>query len=62
MSDIVLAKDGVYPEVIEPAEAIKAAQGPEIEQLQGLAERLGRRFRGAPDGRDGSRRRHDDRG
>ena len=35
MSDIVLAKDGVYPEVVELAEAIKAAQGPEIEQLQG---------------------------
>ena len=35
MSDIVLAKEDVNPEVIELAEAIKAAQGPEIEQLQG---------------------------
>ncbi|MBO1903135.1 DUF305 domain-containing protein [Leucobacter weissii] len=35
MSDIVLAKDGVAPEVVELAEQIKAAQGPEIEQLQG---------------------------
>lgn len=35
MSDIVLAKDGVHPGVVELAEAIKAAQGPEIEQLQG---------------------------
>lgn len=35
MSDIVLAKDGVHPEVVELAEAIKTAQGPEIEQLQG---------------------------
>lgn len=35
MSDIVLAKDGVHHEVVELAEAIKTAQGPEIEQLQG---------------------------
>lgn len=35
MSDIVLAKDGVDPEVMALAEAIKAAQGPEMEQLQG---------------------------
>ena len=35
MSDIVLAKEDVNPEVIELAEAIKAAQGPEIDQLQG---------------------------
>ena len=35
MSDIVLAKEDVNPEVVELAEAIKAAQGPEIEQLQG---------------------------
>ena len=41
MSDIVLAKDGVAPEVIELAEAIKAAQGPEIEQLQGWLEDWG---------------------
>lgn len=41
MSDIVLAKDGVNPEVVELAEAIKAAQGPEIEQLQGWLEDWG---------------------
>ncbi|WP_420733659.1 DUF305 domain-containing protein [Brevibacterium luteolum] len=41
MSDIVLAKDGVDPQVVELAEAIKAAQGPEIEQLQGWLEDWG---------------------
>ncbi|MFD6816529.1 DUF305 domain-containing protein [Microbacterium sp. NPDC060132] len=35
MSDIVLAKDGVDPRVVDLAERITAAQGPEIEQLQG---------------------------
>lgn len=35
MSDIVLAKDDVDPRVSDLAERIKAAQGPEIEQLQG---------------------------
>lgn len=35
MSDIVLAKTGVAPEVVELAEAITAAQGPEIELLRG---------------------------
>lgn len=35
MSDIVLAADGVDPAVTELAQQIKAAQGPEIEQLQG---------------------------
>ena len=35
MSDIVLAKDGLDPEVMELAEAIKTAQAPEMEQLQG---------------------------
>lgn len=34
MSDIVLAADGVDPAVTELAQQIKAAQGPEIEQLQ----------------------------
>lgn len=41
MSDIVLAKEGVAPEVVELAEQIKAAQGPEIEQLQGWLEDWG---------------------
>ena len=35
MSDVVLAKDGIDPRVTELATQIKAAQGPEIEQLQG---------------------------
>ena len=35
MSDIVLAKDDVDPRVTDLAERIKAAQAPEIEQLQG---------------------------
>lgn len=35
MSDIVLAADGIDPAVTELAERIKAAQAPEIEQLQG---------------------------
>lgn len=34
MSDLLLAKDGVEAEVVELAEAIKAAQEPEIEQMQ----------------------------
>ena len=35
MSDVVLAKDGIDPRVTDLANQIKAAQGPEIEQLQG---------------------------
>ncbi|WP_217178887.1 DUF305 domain-containing protein [Streptomyces sp. AC495_CC817] len=35
MSDLVLDKDGVDPRVVDLAERIKAAQAPEIEQLQG---------------------------
>lgn len=35
MSDIVLGKDGIDPRVGELAERIKAAQGPEIDRLQG---------------------------
>ena len=34
MSDIVLAKQGIDPRVTELATAIKAAQGPEIKQMQ----------------------------
>ncbi len=34
MSDIILAKEGIDPRVTELAQQIKAAQGPEIEQLQ----------------------------
>ena len=35
MSDVVLAKDGIDPRLTDLANQIKAAQGPEIEQLQG---------------------------
>ncbi len=41
MSDIILAKNNADPEVVELAEAIKSAQGPEIEQLQGWLEDRG---------------------
>lgn len=34
MSELILAKEGVDPEVMELAEQIEAAQGPEIEQMQ----------------------------
>ena len=34
MSDVLLSKSGVEPEVVELAEQIKAAQGPEIEQMK----------------------------
>ena len=35
MSDIVLAKQGIDPRVVDLAKQIKAAQGPEIEKMQG---------------------------
>ena len=35
MSDVILAKQGIDPRVVELAKQIKAAQGPEIEQMQG---------------------------
>jgi uncharacterized protein (DUF305 family) len=35
MSDTLLAKQGIDPRVIELANQIKAAQGPEIQQMQG---------------------------
>lgn len=41
MSDIVLAKEGVDPRVVDLAERIKAAQSPEIEQLQGWLDEWG---------------------
>lgn len=41
MSDIVLEKDDVDPDVRALAEQIKAAQGPEIEQLEGWLEEWG---------------------
>lgn len=41
MSDIVLAASGVDPAVAELAQRIKAAQGPEIEQLEGWLDEWG---------------------
>jgi uncharacterized protein (DUF305 family) len=41
MSAIVLAKDGVDPEVAELAEQIAAAQGPEIDQLEAWLDEWG---------------------
>lgn len=41
MSDIVLAKQGIDPRVIELANQIKAAQGPEIDKMQGWLKQWG---------------------
>lgn len=41
MSDIILAKQGIDPRVIELAQQIKAAQGPEIAQLQAWLKQWG---------------------
>ena len=41
MSDMILAKQGIDPRVIDLAKRIKAAQGPEIEQLRGWLNQWG---------------------
>jgi uncharacterized protein (DUF305 family) len=41
MSDMVLAKQGIDPRVTELANQIKAAQGPEIEKMQGWLNQWG---------------------
>ena len=41
MSDIMLAKDGLDPQIIQLAEDIKAAQGPEIEKMTGWLQAWG---------------------
>ena len=41
MSDIVLSKQGIDPRVVELAGQIKAAQAPEIEQMQGWLDQWG---------------------
>jgi len=41
MSDVVLAKQGIDPRVTELANQIKAAQGPEIDQMQGWLKQWG---------------------
>ena len=41
MSDIILAKQGIDPRVVDLAKQIKAAQGPEIEKMQGWMSQRG---------------------
>nr|WP_026533615.1 DUF305 domain-containing protein [Arthrobacter sp. H14] len=41
MSGMLLSKEGIDPRVVELAEQIKAAQGPEIEQLEGMLQTWG---------------------
>lgn len=41
MSDMMLAKEGIDPEVVSLAEQIKSAQAPEIEQMVGWLEQWG---------------------
>ncbi|MDW5609380.1 MULTISPECIES: DUF305 domain-containing protein [Mycolicibacterium] len=41
MSDIIIAKQGIDPRVVDLAEQIKSAQGPEIEQMQGWLDEWG---------------------
>jgi len=41
MSDIILAKQGIDPRVVELAQQIKAAQGPEIATMQGWMKQWG---------------------
>jgi uncharacterized protein (DUF305 family) len=41
MSDIILEKQGIDPRVVELAKQISAAQGPEIEQMQGWLDQWG---------------------
>lgn len=41
MSDMLLTKQGIDPRVTELAKQIKAAQGPEIEQMQGWLNQWG---------------------
>ena len=58
MSDLILAKDGVDPAVVDLAEEIKGAQGPEIEQLEAWLDEWGMPSmmdgdRGGMDGMDG---------
>ncbi len=41
MSDMILAKQGIDPRVVDLAKQIKAAQGPEIEKMQGWLNQWG---------------------
>lgn len=48
MSDITLAKQDIDPRVVDLATQIKAAQGPEIEQMQGWMKQWGMPMNGMP--------------
>ena len=48
MSDIILAKQGIDPRVVNLATQIKAAQGPEIQQMQGWMTQWGMPMSGMP--------------
>ena len=48
MSDIILGKQGIDPRVVDLAEQIKAAQGPEITTLQGWMSQWGMPMSGMP--------------
>ena len=48
MSDMLLGKQGIDPEVISLADEIKNAQGPEIEQMQGWLQEWGASSSPAP--------------
>jgi len=49
MSDIILAKQGIDPRVVDLATQIKAAQGPEISTMQGWLNQWGGAMSGMPD-------------
>lgn len=53
MSDILLATSGIDPEIAELAEEIKAAQGPEIEQMRAWLDDWGMPEMNADGGMDG---------
>jgi len=53
MSDALLAKDGISPELVDLAEQIKAAQGPEIDTLTGWLDDWGAAPESGDDGGHG---------
>jgi uncharacterized protein (DUF305 family) len=52
MSDIILAKQGIDPRVVELANQIKAAQGPEITTMQGWLTEWGAQTPAGHEGHD----------
>lgn len=53
MSDMLLGKEGITPEITALAEQIKTAQGPEIEQMQSWLQEWGTPPMPTPDGMPG---------